>query len=147
MRKQPKEIKTEILINTHPEKIWNILMDFEKYPHWNPFIKSIKGKPQIGAKLSVRLEQPDAMGMKLNPKVLEAKDKREFRWLGHLIIPGLFDGEHIFELRDNNDGTTTFVQREIFRGIPVQLFKKMLDDNTVRGFELMNQQLKVESEK
>jgi hypothetical protein len=147
MKKQPKEIKTEILIHTHPDKIWNILMDFEKYPHWNPFIKSIKGKQQKGAKLSVRLEQPDARGMTLNPKVLVAKDKREFRWLGHLLIPGLFDGEHIFELTDNNDGTTTFVQREIFRGILVPLFKRMLDDNTHRGFELMNQRLKVESEK
>ena len=147
MKKQPKEIKTEILINAQPEKIWNILMDFEKYPDWNPFIKLIKGIPQIGAKLSVRLEPPDAMGMTLKPKVLAAKDKKEFRWLGHLFIPGLFDGEHIFELTDNNDGTTTFVQREIFRGILVQLFKKMLDDNTLRGFEMMNQQLKVESEK
>ena len=147
MKKHPKEIKTEILINAQPEKIWNILMDFEKYPDWNPFIKSIKGKPLEGAKLSVRLEPPDAMGMTLKPKVLAAKDKKEFRWLGHLFIPGLFDGEHIFELNDNSDGTTTFVQREIFRGILVQLFKKMLDDNTLRGFEMMNQQLKVESEK
>lgn len=147
MKKQPKEIRTEILINKDPDKIWNILMDFEKYPDWNPFIKSIKGKPQKGEKLSVRLEQPDAMGMTLKPKVLSAKDKKEFRWLGHLLIPGLFDGEHIFELIDNNNGTTTFVQREIFRGILVQLFKKMLDNNTLRGFDLMNQQLKVESEK
>ena len=147
MKKQPKEIKAEILINTNPEKIWNILMDFEKYSDWNPFIKSIKGTPLEGAKLSVRLEQPDAMGMTISPKVLAAKDKKEFRWLGHLLIPGLFDGEHIFELSDNNDGTTTFVQREIFRGILVQMFQKMLDNNTLRGFELMNQQLKVESEK
>ena len=147
MKKQPKEIKAEILINNVPDKIWNVLMDFEKYPDWNPFIKSIKGIPQEGAKLSVRLEQPDAMGMTISPKILTVRDNKEFRWLGHLLIPGLFDGEHIFELTDNNDGTTTFVQREIFRGILVQLFKKMLDDNTLRGFELMNQQLKVESEK
>ena len=147
MKKPPKEIKTEILINNVPDKIWNVLMEFEKYPDWNPFIRSIKGKPQEGAKLSVRLEQPDAMGMTISPKVLSVKNYKEFRWLGHLFIPGLFDGEHIFELTDNNDGTTTFVQREIFRGILVQLFKKMLDDNTLRGFDLMNQQLKVESEK
>lgn len=122
-------------------------MDFERYPDWNPFIKSIKGKPLEGTKLSVRLEQPDAMGMTMNPEVLAAKDNAEFRWLGHFLIPGLFDGEHIFELTNNNDGTTTFVQREIFRGILVPLFRKMLDNNTLRGFELMNQQLKVESEK
>jgi len=147
MRKQPKEIKTEILINTGPDKIWNILMDFEKYPDWNPFIKYIKGKPLEGEKILVRLEPPDFTGMTLRPKVLSVKDEKKFSWLGHLWIPGLFDGEHIFELTENQNGTTTFVQREIFRGILVRLFRKMLDDNTLRGFDLMNQQLKVESEK
>ena len=36
-----KQIKTSIHINATKEKVWEILMDFEKYPEWNPFIKSI----------------------------------------------------------------------------------------------------------
>lgn len=67
--------------------------------------------------------------------------------MGHLIIPGLFDGEHIFELIDNGDGTTTFVQRELFGGILIPFFKKMLDVNTKQGFELMNKALKEQVEK
>lgn len=39
-----KEIKTEIVINASPEKIWAILKDFDKYPAWNPFIKSVREK-------------------------------------------------------------------------------------------------------
>ncbi len=147
MKKQPKEIRTEVLIHADPEKVWNMLMDFEGYPDWNPFITLIKGESKKGSKIKVRLEQPDAMGMTINPRVLALKDKKEFRWLGHLLIPGLFDGEHIFELKENNDGTTTFVQREIFRGLLVPFFKKMLDNNTRRGFEMMNQRLKDVSEK
>ena len=147
MAKQKKEIRTEILINSSPSRIWKILMDFENYPKWNPFIKSISGKAEKGNKISAKLKPPDAKGMMLNPMILEVKNEKEFRWLGHLIIPGLFDGEHIFELIDNKNGTTTFIQRELFGGILIPLFKKLLDDNTRRGFELMNQQLKIESEK
>ena len=66
--------------------------------------------------------------------------------MGHLLFPGLFDGEHKFELVDNHDGTTTFIQSEIFKGILVPLFNKMLDTNTVNGFNLMNQKLKELSE-
>ena len=122
-------------------------MDFNNYPNWNPFIKLIKGKPVKGEKLIVRLEPPGAKGMTFKPKILAANKNTEFRWLGHLLVPGLFDGEHIFELTENKNGTTSFVQREKFKGILVPLFKKMLDYNTIKGFEQMNQQLKAESEK
>jgi hypothetical protein len=143
----PKEIKTEIEINSNPAIIWKLLMDFEKYHEWNPFIKSIKGQAVEGAKIVVKMEPPGAKGMTFKPKILRINPEKEFRWLGHLFIKGLFDGEHIFELIVKPDGITTFTQREIFKGILVPLFKNMLDNNTRKGFELMNQQLKIESEK
>jgi hypothetical protein len=73
---------------------------------------------------------------------LPLKTNKEFRWIGHLLFSGLFDGEHKFELIDNRNGTTTFRQSEKFGGILVPLFKKMLDENTLNGFNLMNKKLK-----
>ena len=142
-----KEIKTEILINATPGKVWSILIDFDKYPDWNPFIKSITGKVLVSNKITVRLEPPGAKGMTFKPKVLAFETNKEFRWIGHLFFLGLFDGEHIFELIDNGNGTTTFIQREKFGGILVPLFKKMLDGNTLNGFNLMNKKLKELAEK
>ena len=137
-----KEIKTEILINATPEKIWSILTDFDKYPNWNPFIKSITGNVAIGNKITARIEPPDANGMTFKPTILAFEKNKEFRWIGHLLFSGLFDGEHKFELIDNGNGTTTFKQSEIFGGILVPLFKKTLDENTTNGFNLMNKKLK-----
>jgi hypothetical protein len=54
----------------------------------------------------------------------------------------LFDGAHKFELIKNADGSTTLIQSEKFKGILVPLFKKMLDVNTVNGFNAMNKKLK-----
>jgi len=137
-----KEIKSEILINAMPEKVWSILTDFDKYPNWNPFIKSITGNVLVGNKITARLEPPGAKGMTFKPKVLVFETNKELRWSGHLLFPGLFDGEHKFELIYNGNGTTTFKQVEKFRGILVPLFKKMLDVNTFNGFNLMNKKLK-----
>ena len=61
------------------------------------------------------------------------------KWLGHLLFPGLFDGEHSFQLIDNGNGTTTFRQSEIFKGILVGLLNL---ENTRKGFEAMNKKLK-----
>ncbi len=142
-----KEIRTEILINATPKIIWNILTAFDKYPDWNPFIRSIKGPASVGHKITALLQQPNSKPMTFKPTVLAFDAHKEFRWLGHLIIPGIFDGEHKFELIDHKDGTTTFVQSEKFGGILVPLFKKMLDNTTAQGFTLMNQKLKEMAEK
>ncbi|MEN9998764.1 MAG: hypothetical protein RI922_1754 [Bacteroidota bacterium] len=137
-----KEIKTEIQIAASPEKVWAILTDFEAYPTWNPFIKSLTGEVKVGKTITARIEPLKAKGMTFKPKVLAFEVNKEFRWLGHLLIPGLFDGEHRFQLIDNGNGTTTFIQSEKFKGILVPMFKKMLDFNTVNGFNEMNQKLK-----
>ncbi len=142
-----KQIKTEILIHSTPEKIWQILTDFKKYPEWNPFITSIEGKAEVGTKIKARLQPPGAKGMTFTPKILAFEMNKEFRWLGHLLFPGLFDGEHGFELIDHGNGTTTFIQKENFKGILVPFFSSMLDLNTVNGFRLMNEKLKERAEK
>ena len=142
-----KEIKTQITIEATPDRVWEVLTDFEKYSGWNPFIKSIQGKVQTGEKIIVRLEPPGAKGMTFKPRVLAFDKNKQFRWIGHLFFPGLFDGEHRFELIDNGDGTTTFIQAEKFKGILVRMLSKMLDGSTLNGFKAMNERLKIEVEK
>jgi len=142
-----KEIKTEVLINTAPEKIWSILINFDNYPNWNPFIKSIKGEVKRGNVIIARIELTGAKEMTFKPKILTFETNKELSWLGHLLFAGLFDGEHKFELIDNSNGTTTFRQSEKFKGILVPLFKKQLDNNTKKGFEEMNNKLKELAEK
>ena len=145
--RQPKEIRTELVIQATPATVWGILTDFERYSSWNPFIKSISGKAQQNERLIARIEPPGSSGMTFKPRLLVVKVNQELRWLGHLIMPGLFDGEHIFELYENTDGSTTFVQRELFTGILVPLFKNMLDQNTLAGFTAMNRALKERAER
>lgn len=139
-----KELTTKILINASPEKVWSILTDFTDYPNWNPFITCITHKEEVrvGNKINVKVD-----GMSFKPKVLTYTANQEFCWLGHLFFPGLFDGRHRFQLIDNGDGTTTFIQSEIFKGILVPLFNKKLDTDTKAGFEAMNKKLKEVAEK
>jgi hypothetical protein len=137
-----KEIKTQIIIQASPEKVWSILTDFKNYPEWNPFIRSIDGNTLAGSKIHVFIAPPEKKGMALRPKILVFHKQREFRWKGKLWTGGLFDGEHLFELIDNGNGSTTFIQSEKFSGVLIPLFAKMIDVNTLNGFNLMNEKLK-----
>ena len=141
------EIKAETLINATPKKVWAVLTDFTSYPAWNPFIKSVEGKAEVGNKLTVTIMQSGDKGTTFKPKVLTVVPSKELSWLGRLLLPNIFDGEHKFELRSNQDGTTTFRQSEKFSGILVPFFKKQLENNTAKGFEGMNAKLKELAEK
>jgi hypothetical protein len=144
--KHGKMIYSEIIINASPDKVWNIFTDFEKYPLWNPFIKSLKGTVIKEKNIEVILQAPEKKPMTFKPKVLVFDTLKEFRWIGKLGISRLFDGEHIFELKNNGNGTTTFIQYERFRGLLVPFLNKMLDNNTKEGFMQMNEALKMRCE-
>jgi len=144
--KHKNKIRTEIVIKAPSKIVWNILMDFAAYGEWNPFIQSISGEKKVNGKLSAFLKAPDMKGMKIKPKVIKIEEGREFRWLGHLFFPGLFDGEHIFEIRDES-ANTVFVQREEFKGLFSTFILKKVGPNTQRGFEEMNSALKTLAER
>ena len=136
------EIHTAIEIDATPDAVWSVLVDFVSYPQWNPFIRSIEGVAQAGNSLVVRIQPSGASGMTFRPKILVAQPPREFRWLGNLLIRGLFDGEHAFALHALPGSRTRFEQSEKFTGVLVPLFRRTLNRDTKGGFEAMNLALK-----
>jgi hypothetical protein len=141
-----KELHSEIDIQASDERVWQLLTDFASFPQWNPFILRASGEPKTGTRLEVTIQPSGARGMTFRPTVLKAESKRELRWLGHLLIPGLFDGEHSLTIQPLEANRVRFVQHEIFTGILVPLFAHSLDTDTRRGFEEMNQALKMRAE-
>jgi hypothetical protein len=141
-----KQLHSEIEIDASAKHVWELLTDFASYPEWNPFIRSISGQPAPGERLQARLEPPGGRAMTFKPKVLTAEPNRELRWLGHLLVPGVFDGEHSFTIEALEENRVRFVQREAFKGLLVPLFARSLEGNTQRGFEEMNHALKERAE-
>ncbi len=142
-----KEIRTEIEIDAPVNEVWSILTDFRRHAEWNPFIREISGELSQGAQLQVNLGPPGKRAMRFKPIVQLVEPEKAFRWLGHLFISGLFDGEHIFEVEPVGKNTTRFIQREKFNGILVGIFRKSLDTDIKNGFIAMNEALKKEAEK
>jgi len=135
-----RRIETAIDIAAPPSAVWDVLVDFAAYPDWNPFIRRLQGEARVGARLEVTVQPPGGKPMTFKPTVLAAEPARELRWLGRVLMPGLFDGEHGFRLEATAGGCRLH-HGETFGGILVPLFGKMLDD-TERGFAALNAALK-----
>jgi hypothetical protein len=141
-----KELRSEIEIAASARRVWEILTDFAGFPQWNPFIRRARGNLVEGERLDILMQPSGARGMTFSPTVLNVETDRELRWIGHLFVPGLFDGEHIFTIEPLGTGRVRFTQREIFTGLLVPLLARMLDTDTQRGFEEMNKALKARAE-
>ena len=131
------EIHTEIIINASPEKVWTALTNFKEYPNWNPFVNAISGDMIVGKKIKIVVQ-----GMKIKPELLVFEKNKELRWVGHLLVNGIFDGEHFFVLVDNKNGTTTFKHGEIFKGILIPMLKSFLENKMKKSYLKMNEKLK-----
>ncbi|MFN7936318.1 MAG: SRPBCC domain-containing protein [Bryobacteraceae bacterium] len=140
------EIRTEIDIAAPASRVWTVLTDFPRHPEWNPFVRSITGSPQAGSRLTVSIQPPGGRGMTFKPVVLEAKPNCALRWRGRFLFPGIFDGEHYFEIKEFDSTRVRFIHGEKFSGILVSMAKSSLDNATRAGFIAMNKALKARAE-
>jgi hypothetical protein len=142
-----RRLTTGIDIDAPAQVVWQILLDFERYPEWNPFVKGISGKAAVGERLALTVQPPGGRAMGFEPTVLAADAPRTLRWLGRVGLPRIFDGEHSFVLEPLAKDRVRLIHAECFRGILVPFLWKGLDTDTRAGFEQMNQALKERAEK
>lgn len=136
-----RKLRTEIEINASPDRVWEVLTDFASYEQWNPFITKAKGTAALGAKLQIWMEPPGGRAARFSPVIADAEPPYRLEWHGKLLVKGLFDGRHRFEIEATSGGTN-LIQSEEFTGALVPLLAKSLDGPTRQGFELMNQAIK-----
>jgi len=141
-----QQLQTQIEINSSPERVWSILMDFPGYARWNPFVRMIAGVAAAGETLNVELQPVGKKAMAFRPRVMTCVPQREFRWKGTVFFPGVFDGEHYFQIEPQAGDRVIFRHGENFSGVLVPMIMRSLTDATERGFVAMNEALKTEAE-
>ena len=140
------EVRTEIEIEATPERVCSILLNFSEYAQWNPFVRSIQGVANAGERLTVFIQPPGSKGMTFRPTVLVVTPNHELRWRGRFLLPGIFDGEHYFQIVPLAPSRVKVVHGERFSGVLVPFAKSSLDGRTKAGFVAMNEALKTRAE-
>ncbi|MEM8499697.1 MAG: SRPBCC domain-containing protein [Pseudomonadota bacterium] len=142
-RRPKRELVTQIDISASPETVWTVLTRFEGYADWNPFIRKILGSLSVGEQLEVYMEPIDFKPQSFRPTIVEVVPQRRLTWLGRILITGLFDGCHQFELERIAHGHTRLHHREDFEGV---LLWAIDPENFRPSFEAMNEGLKKQAE-
>ncbi|NUC71163.1 SRPBCC domain-containing protein [Haloterrigena sp. SYSU A558-1] len=140
-----EEIELFEEIDAPPDVVWDVLLEFDSYPEWNPFVRAIEGTPAKGERLRVRIAPPDARAVTFEPEVVVVEENHRLAWVGRLVVPFAFDGYHEVRLEPVADGERTrLLHRETFRGalVPLLFDRESLE----RGFAAMNAAIKDRAE-
>lgn len=134
-----RAIDTAITIEATPEQVWDVLTDFGRHGDWNPFMRRIVGRPEVGQRLEVQISPPGGKPSAFRPTVTAVEPGRRLEWIGRLGVRGLFDGKHSFELSSADGVTTRFEHSERFSGLLVPIVWRSMVDPTTAGFEQFNE--------
>ncbi|WP_329125090.1 SRPBCC domain-containing protein [Streptomyces sp. NBC_01465] len=140
-----KTISHSIEINAPATEVWKVLTDLTAYADWNPFIREASGDVAVGRRLTLKMFPADGKPMTFRPRVLAADPGVELRWIGHFVLPGIFDGEHRFTLTATAAGGTEVEQAEKFSGLLVPFTAKTISA-TRQNFAALNEALKIRIE-
>ena len=129
-------------INAPANMIWDILVDVEKYPEWDPGIDHIEGRlaPGESIKFFTVIDPNQAFAVKVT--TFEPASKMVLT--GGMPM-GLFKSERTHTLTPNDDGTVEFQTEEIFGGLLLPLFGSKIPDLT-KNFERFASGLKRRAE-
>lgn len=135
-----KLVTTHLTINAPAEAVWETLTDLASYAAWNPFVTAASGDVGVGQRLDLTVKPPGGRATRFRPWVTAVEPHRYLEWLGHLALPGVFDGRHSFTLTPMSRGRTLLQQSETFTGMLTPLTGSLVD-RTRAGFVTMNDAL------
>ncbi|MEW1923814.1 SRPBCC domain-containing protein [Streptomyces sp. NPDC088360] len=141
-----RSIETSVSIDAPFDVVWDVVVDFDRYRDWNPFIIEARGKAEVGQELSLRMQRPKKSEEEVHkPTVTVVEKNRQLQWSGIIRHPNVFRARHEFLLEKGENGGVLLRQREDFGGLTMPFAGGMVW-RIEEGFMLMNAALKVRAE-
>ncbi|GAA4658981.1 SRPBCC family protein [Streptomyces youssoufiensis] len=140
-----RTIETYVNIAAPLDVVWDVIVDFDRYGEWNPFILEARGKAEVGQELWLRMQRPKKSQQETHsPTVTVVERNRHLQWSGVIRHATVFRARHEFLLEETETGVR-LRQREDFGGLTMPFAGGMVW-RIEEGFLLMNAALKVRAE-
>lgn len=138
-------LSSEIVIDAPSEVVWQVLVDFDSYANWNPVEIEARGEPVVGAPFEHTQKLRGRKPMTFKAEIIQATPPRALAWKGPIVLPGLFDVRHHFEIDPLGDDRSRLRQFEHFSGVLPPFMRGTLRD-TQAAFNLANEAIKQRAE-
>jgi len=135
--------RTDFEINASDAQVWAVLVDFDKYPDWNPSLPAISGELREGSTVSLTLGMPGKSPVKVKAKFEEVETNKKLTWRGNVVGGWFFSGYRVFEIVALAEKKVRFTHVEDIGGVLAPIFKiAMGASNIQQSHDEFNQSLK-----
>jgi len=131
-----RETSVSIDMKADPSIVWALLTNASDYPRWNSTVTSIEGHITLGEKIKLKSTLDAKRTFTLKVKEFEPAKK---------LVWGDGQGNRVYTLTQNANGTTTFTMTEKIGGLMFPMYASMIPSFD-RSFEQFASDLKKESE-
>lgn len=130
--------RTTFPIEASSELVWGMLVDFERYPEWNPSLPSITGDLRVGSTVSLTLGMPGRPSPKVKAELTEVVPQQRLVWHGNVGADWLFAGERQFVIDPGDGETVHFTHVEDIHGLLFPLFRALMGSAIQRHHDALN---------
>jgi hypothetical protein len=127
-------------MTTTPEAVWELLISFQEYPYWHPYLIKAEGEPLLNNKIAFTYLRSDSTEGHFKANILELEPGKLLSWGGSLGF--LFEAKHYYKIVQLSDTTVQLTQGEYWRGLFGRAYGKKVYRDACLNFERQNQMMK-----
>lgn len=141
--------ESQITIDAPIERVFRVMLDFEGYARWNPFVIGVRGAAEVGSPILLTVRWKSGKTIASPERVVgierpaDGRAKLVYRFEGLPAKLGAVRGDRVQTLESLPDGSTRYTSREAFSGY-LRWFVPLADVQD--GFERHARALKTEVE-
>ena len=108
--------EAEVIIDASVSAVWDVLVDFESYPRWNPFTLEVKTSLVVGEPVDMRVRMAK-LGISLQQRetIRAVVPEARIVW-GTSKMGGVISGEREQTLEALGDGKTRYRTTDVIEG-------------------------------
>ncbi|GAL11566.1 hypothetical protein JCM19233_2556 [Vibrio astriarenae] len=114
-----KSVHDEIIVPVEPEKVWQVLVDIERYHEWNPAITLVDGSLEEGNKVTYHFQETDSQSANITSKVIKIEPYKHLNHKGGYWGIITFDQHYYLEPHELG---TKFTIHEDYTGVYVNFW-------------------------
>jgi hypothetical protein len=137
----PPTVRVETTIRAPRRAVWDVLVDFARYPEWNPFTVRVETAGKVGDSVSMDVMMGGKL-MHLRERMRLFEPERRFGWGLRIVRGYLLDCTRIQQLEELDDVRTLYRCHESFHGLLVPLFFRRYQQRMQAGFAAVAEALK-----
>ncbi len=139
-------IRAEVEIDAPVARVWEILVDLDAYPEWNPFTPRLRSSLRVGEPVEMDVcLRPDRTTARVE-RVTACEPEARLCWDMKIVAPFLLAAERCQVLTPLAAHRTRYETADRFRGLLLPVMLWLYGDAVQRGFESVALALKKRAE-